>query len=236
MQGESALETEHSDAQITRHPVRSAHLFFLLLFLTSSCAIKKPIERPIIICNSFYDITGSTELRPQPALITLSFLADHLLVKALIEEENLEATLIKRDTTIYKEDCLEIFLDPNADGKNYYEIQINVLGAIADIKLRSAIGNVNKSQNMIDWDIPLENLNVSYKGTINNALDKDHSWAVELRIPWTLITEGMPRSGDVWAYNVMLVDHHLENVDHWVSAPTGKRYIHIPEKWLRYTF
>jgi len=46
------------------------------------------------------------------------------------------ATLTERDAQLYKEEVVEVFLDPVGDLECYFEIEVNPLDAVLDLVLR----------------------------------------------------------------------------------------------------
>ena len=73
--------------------------------------------------EDFVDIEGGAM---QPALTTRSkILWDnrYLFVAADLEEPHVWATLTQRDTTIYHDDDFEIYIDPDGDTHEYYELE-----------------------------------------------------------------------------------------------------------------
>ncbi len=52
-----------------------------------------------------------------------------------MEEPRPWAELTLHDSVIYKENDFEVFIDPDGDNHNYYEIEINALGTVWDLFL-----------------------------------------------------------------------------------------------------
>ena len=47
---------------------------------------------------------------------------EYLYVGAVLQEEDIKARLTQRDTIIYYDNDFEVFIDPDSDGHNYFEI------------------------------------------------------------------------------------------------------------------
>lgn len=153
--------------------------------------------------------------------------------RGMISDSDIQNSLTERDDLLYKESCFEIFFDIGADGKDYYEIEINPTGAIFDYMLRDAEGPLNTDENMVQWHIPQENLTVEVMGTINDSSDQDVGWSFTLDVPWNLLYEETPKMGQSCiAFNFMRVDADGDyKPRYWVYKPTGKKLIHVPEAW-----
>lgn len=200
--------------------------------------------------DNFVDIEGKK--KPSPFLQTkVKMLWDlhYLYIAALLEEPDLWATLTNRDEIIYQDNDFEVFIDPDGDGRNYYEYEVNAFGTIMDLFL-------NKPYNLqgaadLSWNFKNIKSAVACQGTINEASDTDTSWTVELAIPWEAFTADKqmpPADGDRWRINFSRVewDHvsqgnvYQNQTDpdgkplpehNWVWSPQGTINMHIPEKW-----
>ncbi|MCE2455724.1 MAG: carbohydrate-binding family 9-like protein [Gemmatimonadetes bacterium] len=215
----------------------------------------------------FIDIRG--EGWPVPPSRTRAWMTwdeDALYVAAEIEEPHLWATLAERDQIVWRDDDFEIFLDPDGDGLNYFEIEINALGTVLDLFLARPYDQGGSAR--IDWDLEGLESAVSLRGTLNDPSDEDEGWTVEMAIPWAglvpppdtsagvgeAVAPGAPQPMDEWRVNFSRVDWPLlieadgyvkerELVDwndhpeeNWVWAPQGRINMHAPESWGRLRF
>lgn len=196
----------------------------------------------------FLDIEGSA--KPLPAFITrvkLCWDDQYLYIAAYLEEPHINGILDIRDQVIYYDNDFEVFIDPNGSTHNYFEIEINALNTIFDLKLPKPYRNGGRAD--IPWDV--ENLKhaVSVNGSINDPSDIDSSWTIEMAIPFNSIEENTPSEGDIWNINfsrvqwkydisegqyVKTIDpetgrHYPE--DNWVWSPQGVINMHYPERW-----
>lgn len=74
----------------------------------------------------FVDISG--EGFPTPKYETTAKMLwddEYLYVGAVLQEEDIKARLTQRDTIIYYDNDFEVFVDPDSDGHNYFEIETN---------------------------------------------------------------------------------------------------------------
>jgi len=131
-----------------------------------------------------------------------------------IEEPHVAATLTERDSLIYTNNDVELFI---AGKDNYYEFEINALNTIYEVFFiwedayekggYSAVPEFSRSNPKVRpfngvgfshhprgprlgswaWDFPGLKTSVHIDGTLNNNQDKDKGWTVELAFPW----EGM---------------------------------------------
>lgn len=201
----------------------------------------------------FVDIRGGAW--PDPSLRTRARLlwdTDFLYVAAELEEPDLWATYAGRDMVVYHEHDFELFLDPDGDNHDYYELEINALGTVWDLFLTRPYRDDGTA--LSSWDIQGLQSAVALDGTLNNPGDRDRGWTVELALPWPALAQAArrpcpPAPGDAWRLNFSRVEWHLDVVggeyrkrtdpatgaaqpeENWVWSPQGLVAMHYPERW-----
>lgn len=210
--------------------------------------------------RTYVDILGSMWADPEyPTRMKLLWDDEFLYVIAELEEPHLWATLVDRDAIIYHDDDFEVFLDPDGDGLEYYELEINALGTEFDLFLDKPYDQGGTAD--IPWDMPGLKTAVALQGSLNDPSDVDIGWSVEIAIPWQdLRPPGAgepgraPEVDDVWRANFSRVEWPLTVVegryektaepgpqnqhpeDNWVWSPQGAINMHIPSQWGRLWF
>ena len=125
---------------------------------------------------------------------------------------------------MFEDNDFEIFIDPDSDGLNYYEFEINALGSIWELSLPKPYG---------DGGVPRLGCNIDglksavhVDGTLNDPTSEDRGWSVVVAIPWSGLAayhkERMspPTPGDVWRMNFSRVQ--------WRHRIVDGRYVRIP--------
>jgi hypothetical protein len=205
--------------------------------------------------DPFVDIEG--DLKPKPThntQVKMLWDKDYFYFYAKIEEPHIWATLKQRDTVIFYDDDFEIFIDPDGDGHNYYELEVNAFNTLWDLILLRPYRADNQPKVLNYWNISDIQSAVHIEGTLNNPEDTDQFWTVEMAVPWTALGElasggQMPETGDQWRVNFSRVDWTMDIVDgryqkrldtktgkalpenNWVWSPTGYINMHMPEQW-----
>ncbi len=203
--------------------------------------------------SDFVDIQG--DQMPTPRYRTRAkILWDSLNVyfAAEMEEPHVWASLTERDAVIYHDNDFEIFIDPDGDTHNYYELEVNAFGTEWDLML---LKPYRDGAPAIDsWDIQGLATAIAVDGTLNDPTDMDRGWTVEIAIPWNVLAEAAnrttpPEDGDQWRLNFSRVQWQttVENdgyvklsdpvtgqsvaEDNWVWSPQGLINMHYPEMW-----
>ena len=151
-------------------------------------------------------LRGSFDGRPTALRTEARLLYDdaNLYVSFTIEDPDIWGTLRKRDDPIYEQEVVEIFLDANADGRTYNELQVSPHNVIFDAYFPAQRQGMDTS-----WDSGMKTA-VKVRGTLDNPADRDEGWTVELQIPFARLAEVPnvpPKPGDRWRFNLYRLEH-----------------------------
>jgi hypothetical protein len=193
----------------------------------------------------FVDITGEGPVPRFRTRAKLMYDDEFLYVGGLLEEPHVWSTMSEKNTKLFEENNFELFLDPDGDGLNYYEFEINPLGTIWELTLPKPY---------VDGGVPIDPTNlpglrtaIHIDGTLNDPSDTDTGWSVEFAVPWAGLAsynEGRatpPEPGDEWRMNLMRCEWPHEVVDgeyvkgneseFWVWSPQYVADMHRPDRW-----
>lgn len=134
---------------------------------------------------------------------------DNLYISFLARQDDIRAEMIERDSAIFNENVVEVFIDPPGGGKNYLELEINPLGTILDILTPSPEMNVQWEK----WaEFDLDDLRVATRveGKINDPSVKDEYWVAQVAIPFRNFKNAPnnpPVVGDSWRIDFCRYDY-----------------------------
>ena len=198
----------------------------------------------------FIDITGDHSKKPRfDTRVKMLWNNDYLYILAELEEPHISATVNQRDAVIFHDNDFEIFIDPDGDTHNYYEIEINALNTVWDLLLTKPYRDGAQINNGFDF----KNMKsaVAIDGTLIDPADIDKKWSLEIALPFKSFTESGYRigSGNHWRINFSRVEWQYridgnsyikvkdpvtsKNLpeDNWVWSPQGEVNMHRPEMW-----
>lgn len=197
----------------------------------------------------FQDIEGKKTAKYQTQ-VKMIWDTTYLYFFTELKEPHVWATLKQKDTVVFYNNDFELFIDPDGDTHNYYELEINALNTIWDLYLSKPYRN--GAQVLNNWDIKGLQSKVKINGTLNNPKDVDEGWTIEIAIPWASITgsaaiENIPKN-DFWRINFSRVNWGFDLIDNrysrkkgqdgnylpeynWVWSPQGVINMHEPERW-----
>ncbi len=222
-----------------------------------SCKTPRPIDvdgkldedawRAAPWTDAFVDIEGDRKPRPRfETRVKMLWDDEHLYIAAKLDEPHVWGTLKDHDSVIFRDNDFEVFIDPDGDNHDYYEIEINALDTEWDLFLPKPYRDGGPADN--SWEIPGLKTAVAVQGTLNDPSDVDEGWTVELAIPWKALAgragrPAPPSDGDRWRINFSRVEWLHEVVDgryrkvpekpedNWVWSPQGVVDMHRPETW-----
>jgi hypothetical protein len=156
------------------------------------------------------------------------------------DDPDIWTTKFAKDGDLWTEEVVEIFIDPNADSKDFLELEVNPANTFVDLKVASPF------KGDVTWDIKGLKTAVTVEGTLNKRDDQDTRWTVEVAIPWTGMADippgmtGPPADGTTWRVNLYRIDLAKAGTgdDEYLAwSPTGKINFHMPDKFgiVRFT-
>ena len=115
-------------------------------------------------------------------------------------------TLTERDDHLWNEEVVEIFIDPDGDGRNYAELEINPANVVCDLQIFEGSPDLRSD---INWDL------ASLRSTVDRRFDeagRTVGWTAVALLPWSDLatlheTEVSfpPLPGDRWKFNVFRI-------------------------------
>ena len=121
---------------------------------------------------------------------------------------------------IFQDNDFEVFVDPDGDGHNYGELELNVLNTTWDLRLPKPYKDGGTADDA--WEIEGLKTATSCDGTINDPADTDRSWTVEIAVPLRSMSNlkakasehgQIPRDGEQWRINFSRVEWDVEIVE-----------------------
>jgi hypothetical protein len=197
----------------------------------------------------FGDIEG--DRRPAPRLRTRAKVMwddRNLYIAAEMEEPHVWSSLRARDAIVFHDNDFEAFIDPDGDGREYYELEANAAGTLFDLYLHRSYRDGGPA--IHEWDAQGIVTEVAVDGTPDDPRDQDRGWIVQWSVPWSAfrtpvdariasLPEGQrgfgessragraPRTGESWRMNFSRVQwKHLVTPGSAPSAPPA--YSKVP--------
>ncbi|MFA0733685.1 MAG: hypothetical protein OGMRLDGQ_000185 [Candidatus Fervidibacter sp.] len=165
----------------------------------------------------------------------------YLYIAFECEDKDIWATKTQRDDFLWEEEVVEVFIDPEGDGLNYYEFQVNPLGTQIDLLIPDAVEGVKHGKKNAEWNCKGWLSAVKVRGTVNKRDDSDEGWTVEMAIPLSEMlrpSSPVPRPGINWRLNLYRIDRPKGKEDDPLLLSWSKCIVwfHEPERFARVTF
>jgi hypothetical protein len=135
---------------------------------------------------------------------------ENLYFFATMQDSDLYADVKEPDGATWENDVFELFFKPANDKPGYYEFQVNAAGTVMDMFIpRRGSGGYRRFKDDTVFHVAAK---VSLDGTLNHWQDRDSTWSVEGRIPWTdfMRTGGRPARGEIWRFALCRYDYSVD--------------------------
>ena len=127
-----------------------------------------------------------------------------------ITDSDVSSQYKNHDDPLWKQDCVELFIDADRNGRGYVELQVNPNNATFDSWFEATRAKPGDTT----WESGMQTA-VQLRGkTTTEAASADTGWDVEIAIPWEAVrgrddkmdVNLPPRVGDRWRLNLVRVD------------------------------
>ena len=176
---------------------------------------------------------------------------DKLYFLIAVEDPDIWSTMTIGDRDcLCQEETVEIFIDPDGDGKDYAEIHVNCLNTVNEIWIpkndfKYHDGTPVDWPDLYSWELDKMVVAVMNHGTVNDGTDVDKGTVFEIAMPFKGFGKIAgsanipPRPGDVWRININRYERPRTGDDKielsgW--APLDLRSYHVPDRFGFVTF
>jgi hypothetical protein len=130
-----------------------------------------------------------------------------LYLRFEVTDPNPWHTMTKRDEHLWDEEVVEIFIDPDSSGRDYYELEINPANVVCDLRMVSPWPD---KEGDIDWDF--EGLETRVHAR-TDAAGTTTGWTAAAFLPWSGFRRLPsardvalpPKPDDTWRVNVFRI-------------------------------
>jgi Domain of unknown function (DUF1083). len=209
----------------------------------------KRASRPIVVDGKLDDpawkAAGTIEFQfpwsrqtgaKQKTLARILWDDTYLYVGYDCEDIDIVAHYTERDDPTYKDDAVEIFINPDPTQTFYYGMEMNARATLYDyfyVFPKFLLKRVNFKGVQLATNI---------RGTLNQTGDRDQSWSLEVAIPWTnfeeLAKKLPPEPGSFWTANLNRWDgtEPDRRLSQWSDSGMPTPNPHNPERFGKLVF
>jgi hypothetical protein len=152
------------------------------------------------------------------------------------EDTDITAQFTERDDPTYRDDAVEIFINPDPKQEAvYYGFEMNARGVLYDYL------NYNSRTLFKRFDATGVKVATSLRGTLNIRTDADSGWSLEAAIPWANFEElsrRRPVVGTVWKANFNRWDgvEPARRMSIWSDPLQATAWPHVPSRFGEIAF
>lgn len=162
---------------------------------------------------------------------------ENLYVAYRCDDMDITAQFDKRDDPTYRDDAVEIFINPKPSQRDfYYGLEMNARAVLYDYFYAFPKLLLKRI------DLAGVRLATTLQGTLNAGGDKDQGWTLELAIPWSNFQElgsaQAPAVGAVWNVNLNRWDGTEPNrrLSQWSDSGMERPNPHQPARFGEFVF
>jgi hypothetical protein len=152
------------------------------------------------------------------------------------EDTDIVAHYMDHDDPTYKDDAVEIFINPDPRQSFYYGMEINARATVYDY--------LYAFPRLLIARVDFQGLQIAsfIRGTLNVRGDQDKGWTIELAIPWRNFVELAPKlppePGASWTANLNRWDgvEPDRRLSQWSDSGLVEPSPHNPERFGRLVF
>ena len=160
--------------------------------------------------NTFERILNDYARISQPTRAKMLWDKDYFYFSFICKDRDMWTLFDQEDDPLWSEEVVEIFIDPDGDGRAYLELEVSPTNTLVDLLIHTIDPTWESSK---DWDIVGLKTAVQAYGSVNDSLQQDLGWTVEIAIPWPAIDDssgvlggGCPTVGDMWRLNLYRIE------------------------------
>lgn len=161
---------------------------------------------------------------------------NYLYVGYTCDDLDVVAHFDKRDDPTYRDDAVELFINPKPAQEFYYGMEMNARGTLYDYFYAFPKLLLKR----VDFAGVL--LATHVDGTLNQTGDKDRGWTLEVAIPWSNFEElgatAAPKPGSVWTANLNRWDgvEPSRRLSLWSDSEMTRPSPHNPKRFGQLVF
>ncbi len=161
---------------------------------------------------------------------------EYLFIGYECDDTDIVAQYLQRDDPTYKDDAVELFINPDPTQTFYYGLEMNARATLYDYFYafpQLLLARVNFTGIQLATHI---------RGTLNVTGDKDEGWSLEVAIPWKNLEELAkqlpPAAGSVWTANLNRWDGTEPNrrLSLWSDSGLDRPNPHNPQRFGKLIF
>ena len=149
-------------------------------------------------------------------------------------DDHIVASFTEHDEPLWQEDVVEVFLSPR-DVKEYFEIEVNPLGATFDARIESPEGARSSMSSDLAWTCS------GLVSAVRRTAEQGTLITLDtlIRVPFSALGCAVPGRDDFWRGNLFRVDRHPAEGDEysaWRPTMRTPADFHVPAAFGRLVF
>jgi hypothetical protein len=197
----------------------------------------EPLNWPFAEQIQLVDTVTGNECRNKTN-ISLYANSAYLFIRFVCFSNAVFSWLTERNSTVWEEEVVEVFLQPSEMEFFYYELDVNPNNAVADLYIKNYMSqDGSKNVQLIKpWTCKNLETRCFVKGKLNEKGGAQY-WIAEYKIPFvSLDLQALNQPRKCWKANFYRIDRSEKEAEYQAWNPTGKIDFHMMEKFGKIMF
>ncbi len=193
-------------------------IYAVPFFGEKTLSLKGPMDDHIVTTSGFSKL-DSGEIVKNDVEISGEYDENFILLNIKCYEDQMNSIQVRhlnRDSDVWQDDCIEIFIDPGNTDRSYWHLIVNPKAGFLD-EYCSRKGACDRRKDIDDLAISM-----TYE---------EDGWLASILIPVDTITHLNPEGGDEWGINFARHEITREGSVYSSWAPLDGASFHTPEKF-----
>lgn len=191
------------------------------------------------VAKGFTDLFHPDRAVAQPTMARLMWDDKYLYVAFEARDDDIWGTMTKFDDFIFMEEAVEVYIDPEGQGRHYWEIEVSPRNVVFDLMIPRGGWQVFARTNS-RYNVNGLLTAVKVYGTLDNREDRDEKWTAEIAIPWADFAGRKvsvpPKPGDSWRVQLFRIDRPKDAEPQIISWSKSPGVFHQPKNFGVVTF
>ena len=181
--------------------------------------------------------------QPPKQATTVRMLHDdaHLYFGFHVVDRDIWGTHREDGSEVWREDAVEMFIDPFGPGRVYFELDISPHNVLFDALVLNRTVPPDGPRDIValqDWNCGGLRRAVAVAGELDTRRGRGEYWDVEVAVPFHDLAAPHcpPEPGEEWRVNLYRVDHAPDGDEYQAWSPTGRVDFHVPWRFGRVRF
>ena len=188
-------------------------------------------SRPWERAEPIHLLSADTGRAPKQATeVRLLYDAQFLYAGFRCQDSDVWGSMTDRDSHIYREEVVELFIDPAGRRRSYFEFEVSPHNTVFDLFVLND-SRCGRPRVLKEWNCRGLRTATEIQFEMRDGRKAFKGWTCEMAIPFFQMCDAPnlpPRKGDIWPLNLYRIDRGPRDDEYSAWSPACGRNFHQP--------